>query len=154
VARGGIEEEGRQRTLYALQARIDATGKVAAELKAGIESTDNQIAAGEDEKLYLAQAIADKEPALDLAKSRLSARVSRPGIERVRDVAERALEAEVQDLTRSIQELALSRERVIANLARLRAAREHLSQDLADKEVGIQIDSHCYQKVQSIQYGH
>jgi len=152
VARGGIEEEGRQRTLNALAKRISDTERVAAELQANIAGLTNEIAAGEAEKILLANAIDDQVPALDLAKTRLSARVSRPGIERVRDVAERALEAEVMDLTRAIQELALSRERVIANLARLEASREQLSMDLADKEVGLKIDSHCHEKVSAIRY--
>ena len=81
------------------------TERVAGELNANIEALTGEIAAGEEEKQTLAAAIDDKTPALDLAKTRLSARVSRPGIERVRDVAERALEAEVMDLSRAIQAL-------------------------------------------------
>ena len=122
------------------------------ELTGNIDGLTGEIAAGQEEMQTLAAAIDDKTPALDLAKTRLSARVSRPGIERVRDVAERALEAEVMDLSRAIQELALSRERVVANMARLEASREQLSMDLADKEVGLKIDSQCHAKVSAIKY--
>merc|ERR1712182_27595 len=97
------------------------------ELEQRIGQVDADIDADEAEKLSLENAINDKKPALELAKSRLNARVSRPGMERVRDVAERALEAEVNDLTRSIEELTLSRDRVLANLARLMQSHEQLS---------------------------
>lgn len=152
AARAGIEEEGRQRALAALRKRVYDTENLANELKMRIAQVDYDIEADEAEKLSLEQAIQDKKPALELAKSRLQARVSRPGMERVRDVAERALEAEVVDLQRSIEELALSRERVIANLARLVASREQLTADLADKEVALRIDSACLEKMDGIVY--
>merc|ERR1711998_246531 len=152
AARAGIEEEGRQRALAALRKRVHDTEVLATELKMRIAQVDADIEADEAEKASLERAIEDKQPALELAKTRLNARVSRPGIERVRDVAERALEAEVVDLTRSIEELALSRERVIANLARLVASRQQLSADLADKEVALRIDNDCLMKMDTIVY--
>jgi len=152
AARAGIEEEGRQRALAALRKRVYDTENLANELKMRIAQVDADIEADQAEKVSLEQAIQDKQPALELAKSRLQARVSRPGMERVRDVAERALEAEVVDLQRSIEELALSRERVIANLARLVASREQLAADLADKEVALRIDSACLEKMDGIVY--
>ena len=46
----------------------------------------------------------------------------------------------------------MSRERVIANLARLVASREQLAADLADKEVALRIDSACLEKMDGIVY--
>jgi len=152
AARAGIEEEGRQRAVAALKKRVFDTETLATEIKMRIAQVDADVVADQAEKVSLEQAIEDKKPALELAKSRLNARLSRPGIERVRDVAERALEAEVVDLTRSIEELALSRERVIANLARLVASREQLAADLADKEVALSIDSDCVGRMEGIVY--
>lgn len=143
AARAGIEEEGRQRAIAALNKRVYATENLSNELKMRIAQVDSDIEAGEAEKATLEQAIEDKKPALELAKTRLNARVSRPGMERVRDVAERALEAEVVDLTRSIEELTLSRDRAMANLARLAASRVELINDLADKEVALELDTKC-----------
>jgi hypothetical protein len=152
AARAGIEEEGRQRALAALSKRVHDTETLAVELQQRIAQVDADIEADGAEKVSLEQAIEDKKPALELAKTRLNARVSRPGMERVRDVAERALEAEVVDLQRSIEELALSRERIIANLARLTASRQQLAADLADKEVALKIDSQCVEKMDNIVY--
>jgi hypothetical protein len=152
AARAGIEEEGRQRAVAALGKRVNATETLARELHARIEQLTSDINADEQEKLSLEQAIQDKQPSLELAKTRLNTRQSRPGIERVRDVAERALEAEVVDLTRSIEELGLSRERVIANLSRLMASKQQLVADLADKEAALGIDCECLKIMDSITY--
>jgi len=150
AARAGIEEEGRQRALAALNKRLQETHNLAADLNARIQQVDADIQADQNEKLALEAAVDDKIPALELAKSRLNARVSRPGMERVRDVAERALESEVNDLTRSIEELTLSRDRVMANLARLCASKEQLEADLADKSVALQIDEQCGGKMSQL----
>jgi len=144
AARAGIEEEGRQRALAALCKRLNETQALAGDLHGRIQQVCADIDADTQEKSMLEDAIQDKVPALELAKSRLNARVSRPGMERVRDVAERALEAEVNDLGRSIEELSLSRDRVLANLARLEASKQQLDADLADKEAALKIDEQCH----------
>jgi len=148
AARSGIEEEGRQRALAALTKRINDTEHLASELDQRIAQVGANIEADQQEKAALEEAINDKIPALELARSRLNTRVSRPGMERVRDVAERALEAEVNDLTRSIEELTLSRDRVMANVARLMQSHEQLSSDVADKRVALEIDGRCLQRME------
>jgi len=150
AARAGIEEEGRQRALAALCKRLNETQALAGDLHGRIQQVCADIDADFHEKQMLEDAIQDKIPALELAKSRLNARVSRPGMERVRDVAERALEAEVNDLSRSIEELSLSRDRVLANLARLEASRQQLEGDLADKEAALKIDEQCHHKMSNL----
>ena len=56
---------------------------------------EHNIDANQAEYAALEQAVIDKTGPLELARGRLTARLSRPGAERVRDVAERALEDEV-----------------------------------------------------------
>lgn len=152
AARAGIEEEGRLRALASLSKRVSATEGLAQELNTRIQQLESDIASNEQEKASLEAAVEDKVPSLELAKTRLNARQSRPGMERVRDVAERALEAEVVDLTRSIEELSLSRERVMANLVRLQASKDQLTLDLKDKEAALQIDCECLKMMDAITY--
>jgi hypothetical protein len=148
AARSGIEEEGKGRARAALGKRIRDTERLAGELDQHVQAVSADIAKNEAEKQALEQAVDDKQPSLELAKTRLQARVSRPGAERVRDQAERALEAEVNDLTRAIEELVLSRDRVIANLARLNASLVQLQADLHDKTAALAADSECMQKME------
>lgn len=142
-ARDGIEEEGRRRTHAALQKRCDETARLKAELEGQHCEVVNNIGANQQEFRQLDMAVADKQPPLELARGRLTARLARPGAERVRDIAERALEDEVNQLTQAIDDLHLNMDRVHANLNRLNDSEQQLTADISDKGTGLEIDNQC-----------
>eukprot|EP00658_Telonema_sp_P-2_P004066 TRINITY_DN11524_c0_g1_i1.p1 TRINITY_DN11524_c0_g1~~TRINITY_DN11524_c0_g1_i1.p1 ORF type:complete len:388 (-),score=112.87 TRINITY_DN11524_c0_g1_i1:497-1660(-) len=145
AARDGIEEEGRRRTLVALHKRIHETTTLKTDLDTQHAEVVSNIEANQREYAALEQAVVDKTAPLDLARGRLTARLARPGAERVRDLAERALEEEVNQLTQAIDDLHLNMDRVNANLNRLSATEQQLVADIADKEAALTIDSKCSQ---------
>merc|ERR1711865_1088108 len=141
AARAGIEEEGRRRTQMALDKRCQETHRLKCELEGQLAEVEHNIDANQAEYAALEQAVIDKTGPLELARGRLTARLSRPGAERVRDVAERALEDEVNQLTQAIDDLHLNMDRVNANLGRLNASRDQLLADIGDKAAALQIDA-------------
>lgn len=147
AARAGIEEEGRRRTQMALDKRCQETHRLKCELEGQLAEVEQNIDANQAEYAALEQAVMDKTGPLELARGRLTARLSRPGAERVRDVAERALEDEVNQLTQAIDDLHLNMDRVNANLGRLNASRDQLLADIGDKAAALQIDASCLEKI-------
>jgi len=148
AARAGIEEEGRRRTLAALDKRVAETSSLKTNLESQLAEVEQNIGANEAEFSALEQAVVDKTGPLELARGRLTARLARPGAERVRDVAERALEDEVNQLTQAIDDLHLNMDRVNANLNRLRNSQSQLGADIEDKACALQIDSQCVQMIE------
>jgi len=148
AARDGIEEEGRVRTAAALHKRCQETARLKAELEGQHAQVLENIAANQEEYSQLELAVADKQAPLELARGRLTARLARPGAERVRDIAERALEDEVNQLTSAIDELHLNMDRVNANLARLSNSEQQLAADIGDKGAALEVDSQCHEMME------
>jgi hypothetical protein len=147
-ARNGIAHEGLLRTLAALGKRMEETNALRSDLEGQHAEVVQNIQANQEEYAALEQAVADKTGPLDLARGRLTARLARPGAERVRDIAERALEDEVNQLTQAIDDLHLNMDRVNANLTRLSHSEQQLTADISDKAEALQIDGQCSEMMQ------
>jgi len=66
----------------------------------------------------------------------------------VRDVAEQALEREVEMLTRAIEDLTKTLAKVTKNLVKLDENRKQLAANVADKTSALQVDEQCLALIQ------
>ena len=90
----------------------------------------------------------EKQGPLQVAENRLRTRDMRPFREKVRDVAEQALEREVEMLTRAIEELSKTLAKVAKNLFKLDENRKQLAANVADKKSALDVDEECLSLIQ------
>jgi hypothetical protein len=124
-----------------LSKKLSEAQGLCAGLKTKLDATSAEIDAVQSSLSDTTTALDAKADPLGLAEGRLAERLKRPASERVRDEVERALEAEVSDLTSAMNQLNADINRGTAHFQRLQRVQAELQADVADKEATIALDT-------------
>eukprot|EP00658_Telonema_sp_P-2_P021177 TRINITY_DN18421_c0_g1_i5.p1 TRINITY_DN18421_c0_g1~~TRINITY_DN18421_c0_g1_i5.p1 ORF type:complete len:400 (+),score=86.45 TRINITY_DN18421_c0_g1_i5:167-1366(+) len=143
ASRVDIAGLGRERLVQVIEVSIGELDTAVAELNAGQAEIDKDMAADWSEINEITCSIPGIQAPLELAEARLLKRSRRPKPERVRDSAEKALEAEVQSLGLSLAKLRKKQKKMEANSNRLLKIKQEIQHDILSKQESIQINHKC-----------
>lgn len=114
------------------------------ELNIELEKVIAEYSLLSDMKRRTTKALNDLDPPLKVAEECLYFRENRNGIEKVHDVVEKSLLAEVQNLKFSQEKLKQCLEQINKYLSDLRATQHSLEEDIIYKENTLGIDTICH----------
>jgi len=132
-----------QSTTAALEQRTATMQKQEAQLEENLNRLQDEIDTLMAQREAIGLDIQQRQQPLQVAKTRLDARRSRPGGENVRDDVEQELEKEFLLLASSIEQLIEKQRQVDREAARIRNAHARLRQAAMHKQCAIALDKQC-----------
>lgn len=133
----------RSRVVDSLRHKLNQTRMQRGKLEDRLIESSKEITEAERARGDLRQSLSDKEEPFQLACGRLRMRDKRPTSEKVRDAAERALEAELGSLNDSIVQLRDKKEEVTDEIELLKRMKAELEADCNAKNKALHLDTLC-----------
>eukprot|EP00656_Telonema_subtile_P019179 TRINITY_DN2044_c0_g1_i1.p1 TRINITY_DN2044_c0_g1~~TRINITY_DN2044_c0_g1_i1.p1 ORF type:complete len:208 (+),score=90.49 TRINITY_DN2044_c0_g1_i1:41-664(+) len=140
-----LEAEAGAALLQAYSQRVQGGEEGLDQLHATLQQVEQDLDSCHDELNELSECIAHQSSALQVTQGRMRARQSRPTSERVRDLADRALEEEEDALMKHITALHVQQKKLKNNRQRLGLAAQQLQNELNNKQAGLGADQQAQQ---------
>jgi len=132
-----------QRVVASLRHKLNQTRNQRGKLEDRLIESSKEITEAERARGDLRQSLSDKEEPFQLACGRLRVRSKRPPTEKIRDKAEKALEAELGELNESIVELRERKDEVTDEIDLLKRMKSELEADCNAKNKALHLDTLC-----------
>jgi len=138
-----VDRAVRGRLVDCLRHKLNQTRMQRGKIEDRLIESSKEITEAERARGDLRQSLSDKEEPFQLACGRLRMRDKRPSTEKVRDAAERALEAELGSLNESIVQLRDKKDEVTDEIELLKRMKQELEADCNAKNKALHLDTLC-----------
>jgi len=126
------------------QARMKDIGRIKEKLEEQLVTVEDEISKALKVKKKLGEAIAEKLPPMDLARSRYALRLKRPHREAIHDKVEHALLLQVNELQDVVKDLQFKEKQVTEHIHSLERTKKELKRNIQDKEQNLKLEHTCF----------